>query len=87
MYKNFLYYYYKNEYKNIFRLMKDLQNLINEARQINYRVAFVDCVDSEGLPIAVSILVDSKDVDVFEKFLNDQEGNLFVHAGGGNVEY
>lgn len=58
------------------------ESLINEARQLSYRVAFVDCPD-----ISVEILVDKEDQKEFEKFLEDEEGNTFMHAGGGNIEY
>lgn len=60
---------------------------INEARQISYRVAFLDPKDSEGLPFGVEILVDKEHQKAFEQFLNKEEGNIFEHAEGGNVEY
>lgn len=34
-----------------------------------------------------SIFVDNDDVESFEKYLNDEQDNIFVHASGGNVEY
>ena len=73
--------------------MKDLKDKISEsyddylANQAEYHVAWLDCKDEEDLPISSTILVDKQYIKTFEKFLNDQEGNLFAHADGGNVEY
>ena len=63
------------------------ESAVNEARQIEYRVAFLDPKDSEGLPFSVSILVDKEHQKAFEKYLEDEEDNTFAHAEGGNVEY
>lgn len=62
--------------------MQDLKDLITEARQISYRVAFVECP-----MISVEILVDKVDQRQFENFLMNEEGNTFTHADGGSVEY
>ena len=69
--------------------MKNLKDYmsINEARQINYRVALNDVQDEEGLPISVDIIVDKEYQKQFEKWLEDEEGNIFSHAEGGRVEY
>lgn len=72
---------------NYNKIMKTLtdhfnENLINEARQLSYSVAFVDCPN-----FSVEILVDKEDQKEFEKFLEKEEGNTFMHADGGNVEY
>lgn len=70
--------------------MKTLKDcFINEAKQIEYRVCFDACVNEkmDNLPINVSIFVDNDDVESFEKYLNDEQDNIFVHASGGNVEY
>ena len=58
------------------------KGILNEARQVSYRVAFADCP-----MISVEILVDKADQAEFEEFLENEEGNIFTHAGGGNVEY
>ena len=63
------------------------ESIINEARQVEYRVAFLDPKDSEGLVFGVSILVDKEHQKAFEKYLEEEEGNTFAHAEGGNVEY
>ena len=63
------------------------ESIVNEARQIEYRVAFLDPKDSEGLVFGVSILVDKEHQKAFEKYLEDEEGNTFAYAEGGNVEY
>ena len=66
--------------KNLTEFCKE--GLVNEARQISYRVAF------DGCPmISVEILVDKADQAEFEEFLENEEGNIFTHAGGGNIEY
>lgn len=64
-----------------------LATAINEARMIEYRAQLGDVQDSEGLPITVSILVEKEHQKAFEKWLEDEEGNIFNHAEGGNVEY
>ena len=60
---------------------------VNEAREVQYRVAFLDFLDEEGLPPTVTISVPREHVRMFEKFLEDQEGNIFMHAEGGSIEY
>ena len=67
--------------------MKSLSRYLTESRQIEYQVALNDVLDSEDLPITISILVDKDDQKNFEKWLEDQQDNLFSHADGGNVEY
>ena len=72
--------------------MKDIKEFmnessINESREIDYRVLMVDVKDEEGLPITITLSVDAKYQKRFEDWLNDSEGNLFMHADGGNVEY
>ena len=67
-------------------LSKYVQN-VNEARQINYRVALMDVQDEEGLPISVDIMVDKEYQKQFENWLENEEGNIFSHAEGGRVEY
>ena len=64
-----------------------LEDTINEARQINYRVALIDVFDEDELPISVDILVDKEYQKAFEKWLENEEGNIFSHAEGGRVEY
>lgn len=64
-----------------------LSEAINEARMIEYRVQVDAVQDSDGLPVTVSILVEKEHQKAFEKWLEDEEGNTFGHAEGGNVEY
>ena len=45
--------------------MKDLIELFKEGAQQQYRVAFLDAKDSEGTPIAVTVLVDKSNVKEF----------------------
>ncbi len=72
--------------------MKDIKDFmnntsINEAREIEYRVAILDVKDEEELPVTVTISIDTKYQKPFEEWLNDAQDNLFSHAEGGNVEY
>lgn len=61
--------------------------IVNEASQVQFRVAFNDFKDADGLPVSVSILVDREDAEDFKKFLEKEEGNLFAHAEGRGVQY
>lgn len=63
------------------------QSNVNEARQIEYRVAFIGTRDEDGLPYSVSILVDKEYQRDFENFLDNEQDNIFAHAEGGTVEY
>ena len=67
--------------------MKTISEIINENKQNKYRVSLVDCKNSEELPISVDIYVNSDDIEEFENWLNNQEGDTFLHAEGGHVEY
>lgn len=67
--------------------MKSINELIKESHQVKYRVSLIGCNDKEDLPISVSILVDADNVKAFEKFLEDEQDNLFAHVTGGNIEY
>lgn len=67
--------------------MKTLKSVLNEARQIEYRVAVNNVHDSEDLPVTVTIMVDKEYQKSFEKWLEDQQDNEFSHAEGGNIEY
>ena len=67
--------------------MKSITKMINEARQVEYRVALAGCLDKNGLPMSVTILIDNADMKQFEAYLADEEGNSFLHAEGGNIEY
>ena len=71
--------------KNLVEAMNEA--MVNEARQVEYRVALIGCVDRESLPISVTILVDKDDQKWFESYLEEEQDNLFSHAEGGNVEY
>ena len=66
--------------------MKKIKEYLNEAKEVMYRVAFLQPKDEEELPFAVTILVDPKNAKAFEKFLTDEQDNIFAHAEGGNLE-
>lgn len=67
--------------------MKTLKEIVNEARQVEYRVSLIDVVDGEELPISVTITVEKEHQKKFESWLEDQQDNIFAHAEGGSVEY
>ena len=72
--------------------MKDINEFIknksvNEARQVQYRASVIGATDSESLPINVTILVDREDQKSFEVWAKKEEGNIFTHIEGGNIEY
>ena len=72
--------------------MKTLKNRIaenqniSEAREREYRVSLIDVKDS-GIPCTVTILVPNKFTNAFEKWLEDNQDDIFAHAIGGNIEY
>ena len=69
--------------------MKTLQESINinEAREVEYRVAFIGFEDEEGLPPTVKILVPREHARAFDDFLEKEQDNIFSHAEGNSVEY
>lgn len=69
--------------------MKTLEAYIKESNgnSANYTVAFAGCKDAEGIPMSATISVSKENAKVFEKFLKGEEGNIFTHAEGGDVEY
>ena len=67
--------------------MRNLQEFINEGKQIEYRVSLIGCVDDRDLPITVTMLVDPKDQEDFENYLEDEQDNIFAHVEGGNIEF
>ena len=67
--------------------MKTIGEYINEAREIEYRVSFIGPKTSDDIPFTVTISVDRENVKAFEKFLKDEQDNIFFHAEGGNIEY
>ena len=62
------------------------ERFVNESREIEYRVAFLDTTDSEGIPYTVRIFVNSKNQHDFENWLEKEQDNLIAHAEGGSIE-
>jgi hypothetical protein len=56
-------------------------------KEIEYRVAFIDTKDSEGLPFTVRVLVAPENQREFENWLENERDNSILHAEGGSVEY
>lgn len=68
--------------------MKTIKSrLIDEAREVEYRVAVLDVKDHDNLPCTITMRVPSDYAKNFEKWLEDNQDDLFAHAEGGNVEY
>ena len=69
--------------------MKTLQeSLINEAREIEYRVTFLGFnADEDNLPTTVKILVPREHARAFDSFLEKEQDSIFGHVEGGSVEY
>lgn len=68
--------------------MKGINDFLYERgpAKIAYYVSLLDCKDSEGLPVNIEILIDQENVKEFEKFVADNEGKIFAHAEGGNID-
>ena len=63
------------------------ERFVNESREIEYHVAFLDTKDSAGMPFTVRIFVDKRNQLEFENWLENERDNLIVHASGGAIEY
>lgn len=57
------------------------ENILNEAREVEYRVQFVGMMDT------VKIVVPNVLSREFENFLDNEQDNMFVHVSGGSIEY
>lgn len=57
------------------------ENILNEAREVEYRVQFIGMMDT------VKIIVPMVLSREFENFLDNEQDNVFVHATGGSIEY
>lgn len=58
-----------------------LERIVNEAREVEYRVQFVGMMDT------VKIVVPRELSREFENFLDNEQNNIFAHATGGSIEY
>lgn len=68
--------------------MKTLTNLINEAREVEYRVSFLNFIDDDTTTTpTVKILVPRELARKFDDFLEKEQDNIFAHAEGSSVEY
>lgn len=63
------------------------ERFVNESREIEYRVTFIDTKDSEGLPFTVRILVQKENQQEFENWLENERDNSIARASGGEIEY
>ena len=68
--------------------MKNItERFVNESRDIEYHVSFLDTKNSDGTPFTVRILVDKRNQLEFENWLEKEQDNLIAHASGGAIEY
>ena len=56
-------------------------------KSISYRVQLIGVLNSDELPMNVTITVENEDAPMFEQYLLDEAGNIFARACGGNVEF
>lgn len=61
--------------------MKNLVDVINEAREERYDVQFV------GYNQTVTILVPARSAVTFEDFAKEKEGDIFAHVQGENIQF
>ena len=66
--------------------MKSITQSINESKEISYRVS-IYWIGPYKVPIDVTMTIDKEDQRHFEKWLEEEEGMLFAHAQGGDIEY
>ncbi len=62
--------------------MKNLTEMLNEAREEIYSVAFVDYKDKHDLPITVKISVPKEYSREFEEYLTKEKDNTIYNANG-----
>lgn len=65
--------------------MKSINDRINEAREIRYRVSFL-LPDVTDLP-SFTVMVPAKYARAFEKFLENEEGNTVYHASDDSGDF
>ena len=68
--------------------MKNItERFVNESRDIEYHVSFLDTKNSDGTPFTVRILVDKRNQLESENWLEKEQDNSIAHASGGAIEY
>ena len=65
--------------------MKSINDRINEAREIRYRVSFL-LPDVTDLP-SFTVMVPAKYARAFEKFLENEQDNTIFHASDADGEF
>ena len=67
--------------------MRAINDIINEAREIKYSVAFfLPDVDMADVP-PFTVTVPAKYARSFEKFLENEEGNTVYHASDDSGDF
>ena len=67
--------------------MRAINDIINEAREIKYSVAFfLPDVDMADVP-AFTVMVPAKYARAFEKFLENEQDNTIFHASDADGEF
>ena len=67
--------------------MRAINDIINEAREIKYSVAFfLPDVDMADVP-PFTVMVPAKYARAFEKFLENEQDNTIFHASDADGEF
>jgi hypothetical protein len=61
--------------------MKNLFEMLNEAKEVRYDVQFI------GMDDSVKIIVPANLVAKFDAYLEKEEGNVFQHVSSETIEY
>ena len=61
--------------------MKNLFEMLNEAKEVRYDVQFI------GMDDSVKIMVPANLVAKFDAYLEKEEGNVFQHVSSETIEY
>lgn len=65
--------------------MKSINDRINEAREIRYRVSFL--LPDVTVPPSFTVMVPAKYARAFESFLENEEGNTIFHASDEDGDF
>lgn len=63
-----------------------IESITNEARNDEFRVAFIGCTDEEGMPVTLTVLVPREYKKAFRDYLNSEIDNTIFHADGPGIE-
>ena len=67
--------------------MKVINDTINEAREIRYKVSFILPGADTTFASPFTVMVPAKYARAFEKFLEEEEGNTIYHASDEDGDF